>query len=174
MQFLLPHILRWCWSPRVRAHRALAICNALDYAISDVMAQAGCARRMDIGEAAHIAVQANATQSGAVARIAQAHLQRAGVVGVELASLRGHDVLRDRITGLLHDLECYAGACRLQDLPLAGRGGSLEVSLVAVAVWPTQRRLALAIARREPAGLASRSVWVRVAGLAKREAGSKP
>jgi len=114
--------------------RNLMIGRALDYALETIAGVSSLKEREPTIEDARSAVLASSTACGRVARCAEGYLIDQGVYGVVFHSLTGHYVILDTHTGLLHDLECYAGCASKESIPIwkrdmeiSSRGGFPEV-----------------------------------------------
>lgn len=95
---------------------------------------------------ATFAIKLNELHCGPTAQRVAAHLQSTGIENIKFHSLLGHYVVKDEETGLLHDLEAYAGVASPANLPLAQRTVVGEtVSESTVQAWLQQRTLALTL-----------------------------
>lgn len=132
--------------------RSASICAAFDATLIALLSLRGEAAELEDVRAGYMAVLANATQCGPVARDVERRLSESGVAGVEFHSLRGHYVVRDLSTRLLHDLECYAGVRSKEELPLYRRWNCnvFDVPHAAVIAWLEQRSTALTKYRGAP------------------------
>ena len=106
--------------------RSAQLSKAFDFALEQVASVAPLLGRKCTMEDARMTVKASHTQCGPVARAAESWLLSQGVGGTEFYSLRGHYVLLDRATGLLHDLEAPDGRRSKEDLPIWSRERELH------------------------------------------------
>ena len=124
--------------------RAQVIREALDTVLRELLdrhAPAGV--DLNSAAAAHVAIKANTTHCGPIARRIEQLLRQKGVRGIQFHSLLGHYLIRDAITGLLYDLECYGGVRDKEALPLYRRASG-NTDRAAVDGWLVQRRVAFA------------------------------
>ena len=101
--------------------RAAQLSKAFDFALEQVAGIAQLLGRNCTMVDARIAVKASTMHCGPVARAAESWLLSQGVSGIEFYSLKGHYVLLDHATGLLHDLEVPDGRRSKEDLPIWSR-----------------------------------------------------
>lgn len=83
-----------------------------------------------------LAVKANTFQCGPMARAAEKWLAQQSVRGFRFHSLKGHYVLLDTTTGLLHDIEVPFGVKSKQELPLLFRENELHSIAIDAAYGP--------------------------------------
>jgi len=129
-------------TPAQRAARAALFAQAFDAVLMDLMRihQPHSRRDLNSKAAARFALEANAMHSGPVARQVEAHLLARGVSGVSFHSIKGHFVVVDALTGLMHDLEAYRGVARATDLPIHQRKGRADRTLSVAKAWVMQRQ----------------------------------
>lgn len=134
-----------------RRKRTELIAKAFDH----VLMQAASEKRTDNWEPsvlhAQLAVKLSTINCGPTARNAEAYLKSHGVKGIKFHSLGGHFVLIDTFTGLLHDIETYAGCKEKEELPIWNRELALskatsdnqrdQVQLDFAHQWLAQHRL---------------------------------
>lgn len=130
------NILQICWlqktiSPTQRIRRKQAIATALDATLLELLITQSPASKhpennqkeltdFTLQQQAEMAVKANETHCGPVAHTVLRHLDTE-INHVVFCSLKGHYVVKDLLTGLLYDLECYSGCLLKTDLPFAKR-----------------------------------------------------
>lgn len=104
------------------------IYKAFDFALEQIAGVKPLFNRKCTMEDARLAVVASHTQCGPVARAAESWLLSQGVGCIEFHSLRGHYVLLNHATGMLHDLEAPDGRRYKEDLPIWSR--AMEIQLL--------------------------------------------
>lgn len=97
--------------------RDRAIGRALEHGLCTVTGMPPLHGHYPSLEDARTAINANMVHCGPVSQEAEEHLRELGIEDVKKHSLQGHYVLQDAQTGKLHDLECYAGCFRQDELP---------------------------------------------------------
>lgn len=131
--------------------RTKLIAEAFDHVLKEALPEKQAADWEPSVLHAQLAVKLSTMSCGPTARNAEAYLKAHGMKGIEFHSLGGHFVLLDTFTGLLHDMETYAGCKRKEELPIWNRELAMQaaannhqrdqIQLNFAYQWLTQHRL---------------------------------